>query len=63
MIGWEMDFVYSLFNALYSVRLGRRDEDKFCWIRLKRRSFEVKIFYKALIPNVDSTPLEEHLEV
>jgi hypothetical protein len=43
--------------------MGRGDEDKFGWIPSKRRSFEVKIFYKALIPNVDSTPLEEHLEV
>jgi hypothetical protein len=32
----EVDAVSSLFNALYSVRLGRGDEDKFCSILSKR---------------------------
>lgn len=57
MIGWEMDYVSSLFNALYFVRLGQGIEDKFCWDPSKRRSFDVKFFffYKVLIPNVDSS--------
>jgi hypothetical protein len=33
---WKVDFVSS-FNALYSVRMGRGSEDKFCWISLKKK--------------------------
>jgi hypothetical protein len=36
---WEVDFVSSLFNALYSIRMGWGDEDKFCWIPSKKTIF------------------------
>lgn len=45
----EVDVVSSLFNVMYSVSLVQGVEDKLCWILSKRRSFEVKTFYKALI--------------
>jgi hypothetical protein len=47
---WELDFASSLFNAMYSVRMGRGDEEKLCWNPLKRRSFEVKFFTKPCSP-------------
>jgi hypothetical protein len=50
---WEVDVVSSLFNALYSVRLGQGNENKLCWSPSKTRSFEVKTFYKVLLPIVD----------
>ena len=40
----EVDFKSSIFNALYSVRMGQGDDDKFGWIRSERRYFEVKTF-------------------
>lgn len=52
---WELDFASSLFNAMYSVSMGRGDEEKLCWNPLKRRSFLVKTFYKVLLPNDDSS--------
>lgn len=47
-----MDTVCSFLNALYSVR-SQGDEDKCCWVPSKRRSFEVRTFYKVLLSNVD----------
>jgi hypothetical protein len=54
---WEVDFVSSFFNVLYSVRLGWGCDDKLCWTPSKR-SFEFKSFFKVLLPNVDSSSLE-----
>lgn len=50
---WELDSITLFFNTLYSVRVGRGEEDKFSWNLSKRQSFEVKTFYKVL-SNVDS---------
>jgi hypothetical protein len=49
---WEVDFKSSIFNALYSVRMGQGDDDKFCWICSERRYFEVKTF-NTVHPNSD----------
>jgi hypothetical protein len=51
---WEVDFVPSFFNVLYSIRVGRGGDYILCWRPLKRRSFEVKSFYKVLLPKVNS---------
>jgi hypothetical protein len=50
---WEVDTITFFFSTLYSVRRIRGDEDKCCWVPSKRRYFEVKIFYKVLLPNVN----------
>jgi hypothetical protein len=34
--------------------VGREGDDRLRWMPSKRRSFEVKSFYKVLLPNVDS---------
>jgi hypothetical protein len=51
---WEVDSVSSFFNVLYSAGVGREADDGLCWTPSKR-SFEVKSFYKVLLPNVDSS--------
>jgi hypothetical protein len=33
---WEMDLFTSFFNLLYSVKLRRGEEDKFCWVLINR---------------------------
>jgi hypothetical protein len=48
--GLELDFASSLFKAMYSIRMGREDEEKLCWSPLKRPSFEVKLFTKPCSP-------------
>jgi hypothetical protein len=60
-VHWDINFIrfvhdweVSFFNVLYSARVGREGEDRLCWTSSKRRSFEVKSFYKFLLPNVDS---------
>jgi hypothetical protein len=53
MVG-EVDFVSSIFNALIPLGWGHRGENKFCWIPSKMQSFDVKTFYKVLIPNLNS---------
>jgi hypothetical protein len=42
---WGVYSVSSFFNVLYSTRMGQGDNNKFCWIPLKRQSFEVKTFW------------------
>lgn len=42
------------FNVLYSARVSQGEDDKLCWMPLKR-TFEVKILSKVLLPNVDSS--------
>lgn len=44
---WGVDFVFSFFSSLYSVK-SWGDGDKCCWVPSKRRSFEVKTSYKVL---------------
>jgi len=51
--GWKVDTVSSFLNALYSARRSRRDKDKCCWVPSKRQSFEVKTFYKVLLPDIN----------
>jgi hypothetical protein len=55
MHDWEVDFISSFFNVLYSNRVGREGDDRSCWTPSKRRSFEVKSFYKVILSKVDSS--------
>jgi hypothetical protein len=53
---WEVDSISSLFNVLYYPRVVREGDDSLCWMPSKR-SFNVKQFYKVLLPNgVSSFP-------
>ena len=51
----EVDSTSFFFKVLYSARVGREGDDSLCWKPSKRRSFEVKTFYKILLPNVGRT--------
>jgi hypothetical protein len=50
---WDVDVISSLFNALYSIRLGQGNENKLCWSPSKRRTFDIKAFYIVILPIVD----------
>jgi hypothetical protein len=52
---WEMDLFTSFFNLLYSVKLRRGEEDKFCWVLIKRVLLDVRSYYNILVPH-DSIP-------
>jgi hypothetical protein len=51
---WEVYYVSSFFNVLYSNRVGRVGEHRIRWTPSKSKSFEVKSFYKVLLLNDDS---------
>jgi hypothetical protein len=38
---WEVDYVSSFFNVLYSSKVGRVGEHRLCWMPSKSRYFEV----------------------
>jgi hypothetical protein len=40
--------VLSFYEQLYSTRIRHGEVDRFVWNLSKRRSFEVKTFYRAL---------------
>jgi hypothetical protein len=46
---WELEMVMSFFEQLYSTRVRHGEVDRAVWILSKRRNFEVKTFYKALV--------------
>jgi hypothetical protein len=46
---WELEMVMSFFEQLYSTRVRHGEVDRVVWILSKRRNFEVKTFYKALV--------------
>jgi hypothetical protein len=54
---WELEMVMSFFDQLYSTRVRHGKVDREVWILSKRRNFEVKTFYKALVcPEAASFP-------
>ena len=48
MQDWEVDEVARFFELLYYQKVRYGDEDKICWIPLKRKSFKVKSYYQVL---------------
>jgi hypothetical protein len=45
---WEVELVLSFYDQLYSTRFQNGKVDRLVWNLSKRRSFEVKTFYRAL---------------
>jgi hypothetical protein len=41
--------VMSFYEQLYSIRIWNGNDDRMVWNLPKRRNFEVKTFYKALV--------------
>jgi hypothetical protein len=46
---WEVEMVMFFFEQLYSIRIRHGEVDRVLWNLSKRRNFEVKTFYKALV--------------
>jgi hypothetical protein len=46
---WEVEMMMSFYEQLYSTRVRQGEVDRVVWNLSKRRNFEVKTFYKALI--------------
>jgi len=51
----EVEVVSRFFEMLYSLKVRCEREDKICWIPARRKSFEVKSYYKVL-----SSPITTH---
>jgi hypothetical protein len=45
---WEVEVVSKFFELLYSINVRYEGDDKICWIPSRRKSFEVKSYYKIL---------------
>jgi len=46
---WEVEMVISFYEQLYSIRIRHGEVDRLVWNLSKKRNFEVKTFYKALV--------------
>jgi hypothetical protein len=46
---WEVEMVMSFYEHLYSIRVRHGKVDRVMWNLSKRRTFEMKTFYKALV--------------
>jgi hypothetical protein len=46
---WEVEMVMSLYEQLYSIRVRHGEVERVVWNLSKRRNFEGKTFYKALV--------------
>jgi hypothetical protein len=46
---WEVEMVISFYEQLYSIRIRHGEVDRVVWNLSKKRNFEVKTFYKALV--------------
>ena len=45
---WEVEVVSRFFGMLYTLKVSREGEDKLCWVPARKKSFEVKSYYKLL---------------
>jgi len=51
---WEVEVVSRIFE-MYSFKVRCEGEDKICWIPARRKSFEVKSYYKVLSSPIQSS--------
>jgi hypothetical protein len=51
---WEMEEVRRFFE-MYSLKVRREGEDTICWIPARRKSLEVKSYYKVLSSSIQSS--------
>jgi len=45
---WEVEAISRFFEMLYTLKVRSEGEDKMCWIPVRKKSFEVKSYYKVL---------------
>jgi hypothetical protein len=48
---WELEAISSFMDVLYQSGVKGYGSDKVWWQRAKGKGFQVKIFYKALLPS------------
>jgi hypothetical protein len=52
---WEVEVMSRFFELLHSIKVRYEGEDKICWIPSRRKSFEVKSYYKILSSPIHSS--------
>jgi hypothetical protein len=52
---WEVEAVSRFFGMLYTLKVSSEGEDKLCWVPARKKSFEVKSYYKLLSSPIQSS--------
>jgi len=52
---WDVEVVSIFFAMMYSLKGRYEGEDKICWIPSRKKSFEVKSYYKVLSSPIHSS--------
>jgi len=52
---WEVEAVSRFFGMLYTLKVSSEGEDKLCWMPVRKKSFEVKSYYKVLSSPIQSS--------
>jgi len=52
---WEVEAVCRFFEMLYTLKVRCEGEDKMYWIPARKKSFEVKSYYKVLSSPIQSS--------
>jgi hypothetical protein len=52
---WEVEAVSRFFGMLYTFKVSSEGEDKLCWVPARKKSFEVKSYYKILSSPIQSS--------
>jgi hypothetical protein len=52
---WEVEAVSRFFEMLYTLKIRNEGEDKMCWNPGRKKSFEVKSYYKVLSSPIQSS--------
>jgi hypothetical protein len=52
---WEVEGISRFFEMLYTLKVRSEGEDKMCWILARKKSFEVKSYYKVLSSPIQSS--------
>jgi hypothetical protein len=52
---WEVEVVSRFFEMLYTLKIRSEGEDKMCWIPARKKSFQVKSYYKVLSSPIQSS--------
>jgi len=52
---WEVEAVSRFFGMLYTLKVSSEGEDKLCWVPARKKSFEVKSYYKILSSPIQSS--------
>jgi hypothetical protein len=51
---WELEAVSRFLEMLYTLKIRSEGEDKMCWIPVRKKSFQVKSYYKVVSNPIQS---------